>query len=417
MDNITTGMFTGTGSLPEDAGYSLGKGKWNMTEIQIPQQVDTIIRILNQNGFEAFAVGGCVRDTLLGREPEDWDITTSAKPEQVKALFHRTVDTGIQHGTVTVLMDRRGYEVTTYRIDGEYEDGRHPKEVAFTSDLKEDLKRRDFTINAMAYSSDTGIIDAFGGVEDLENGIIRCVGDAMERFREDALRILRAIRFSAQLHFWIEDETWRAISLIAPNIANVSKERIQMELTKLLLSVRPKRMKEVYETGISNYVSAAFARIPYERIYIPANLPRKKFVRWAAFLRLVSAEEAVQVMRDLKLDNDTIGKVKTLVKWADTDLDAEPAALRKAMSQMEPEVWDALLEMKNCGEDIRSMTRKIREAGDCLSLKELAVNGQDLIAAGMKPGKEIGIMLGKLLELVLACPEKNDREILLKEIR
>lgn len=387
-----------------------------MTEIQIPRQVDIIIRTLNQNGFEAFAVGGCVRDTLLGREPEDWDITTSAKPEQVKALFRRTVDTGIQHGTVTVMMERKGYEVTTYRIDGEYEDGRHPKEVAFTSDLKEDLKRRDFTINAMAYSTDTGIVDAFGGVEDLENGIIRCVGNAMERFSEDALRILRAIRFSAQLHFWIEDETWNAISRIAPNIANVSRERIQMELTKLLLSVRPKRMKEVYETGISNYVSEAFARVPFENIRIPANLPRKKFVRWAAFLRLVSPEEAVRIMRDLRLDNDTIGKVRTLVSWADTELSADPVALRRGMSRMEPEVWDALLELKNCGEDIRSMTRRIREAGDCLSLKGLAVNGQDLMEAGVKPGRELGVMLGKLLELVLERPEKNKRDILMEEV-
>ena len=196
--------------------------KQNLQQMQIPQHVEYIIGRLNQHGYEAYAVGGCVRDTLLGRVPGDWDITTSARPEQVKQLFRRTIDTGIQHGTVTVMMDKTGYEVTTYRIDGEYEDGRHPKQVEFTSDLLEDLKRRDFTINAMAYSHETGIVDAFGGMEDLQGRVIRCVGAAMERFTEDALRILRAIRFSAQLDFTIEKNTWDGISAIAPNIAKVS---------------------------------------------------------------------------------------------------------------------------------------------------------------------------------------------------
>ena len=194
--------------------------------MEIPQAVERIIQTLEENGFEAFAVGGCVRDTLLGRTPEDWDITTSAQPEEVKKLFRRTIDTGIQHGTVTVLENRTGYEVTTYRIDGIYEDGRHPKSVEFTSDLLEDLKRRDFTINAMAYSHKTGIIDAFGGMEDLKNGMIRCVGCARDRFTEDALRILRAIRFSAQLGFSVEEKTLEAVAEIAPNLIHVSKETV-----------------------------------------------------------------------------------------------------------------------------------------------------------------------------------------------
>lgn len=382
-------------------------------EMKIPHHVELIIRILQENGYEAYAVGGCVRDTLLGRVPGDWDITTSALPQQVKALFRRTIDTGIQHGTVTIMMDHVGYEVTTYRIDGEYEDGRHPKQVEFTSSLLEDLRRRDFTINAMAYSPETGIVDAFDGMKDLERKTIRCVGNAMERFTEDALRILRAIRFSAQLGFAIEPDTWNAIFTIAPNIAKVSKERVQVELTKLLLSGHPEYMRQVFETGISRYVSPAFSRIPWQEICIPSDLPAKKYVRWAAFLRLVSPAEAVQVLKDLKLDNDTIGKVRTLVTWSGAKLKAEPAELRRAMSRMEPEVWDALLELNDYGEEIRKLTGQIRERGDCLSLKELAVKGQDLIAAGIKPGKEMGMMLNGLLDQVLECPELNHRETLL----
>ena len=202
--------------------------------IEIPPAVDRIINKLEENGFEAYAVGGCVRDTLLGREPEDWDITTSAKPQEVKRIFPRTIDTGIQHGTVTVMIDHKGYEVTTYRIDGEYEDGRHPKSVAFTPSLTEDLKRRDFTINAMAYNHRRGIVDEFGGMEDLKGKCIRCVGRAEDRFTEDALRILRAIRFSAQLGFDIEPSTFEAVRIIAPNIEKVSKEQFVLDWMKTI---------------------------------------------------------------------------------------------------------------------------------------------------------------------------------------
>lgn len=204
--------------------------------LEIPKNAEIILHILEKAGYEAYVVGGCVRDSILGRSPDDWDITTSAKPEQVKALFHRTVDTGLQHGTVTVLMEKEGYEVTTYRVDGEYEDGRHPKEVTFTASLKEDLKRRDFTINAMAYNPSSGLVDLFGGLEDIERKIIRCVGDPLERFTEDALRIMRAVRFSAQLGFTIEEETRKALKVLAPNLKHVSAERIQVELVKLLMS-------------------------------------------------------------------------------------------------------------------------------------------------------------------------------------
>ena len=219
--------------------------------LEIPKNAEIVLHTLENAGYEAYVVGGCVRDSILGRKPDDWDITTSAKPEQVKALFHRTVDTGLQHGTVTVLMEKEGYEVTTYRVDGEYEDGRHPKEVTFTASLEEDLKRRDFTINAMAYNPSRGLVDLFGGLEDIQGKIIRCVGDPLERFTEDALRIMRAVRFSAQLGFTIEDETRKALGVLAPNLKHVSAERIQVELVKLLVSPHPDYLRVAYETGIT----------------------------------------------------------------------------------------------------------------------------------------------------------------------
>ena len=218
--------------------------------MQIPEKVEYIINVLMKNGYEAYAVGGCVRDSILGRVPEDWDITTSAQPEQVKALFHRTIDTGIQHGTVTVMMDKEGFEVTTYRIDGEYEDSRHPKNIEFTSNLEEDLKRRDFTINAMAYNPKDGLVDIFGGIEDLNKKIIRCVGNANDRFSEDALRILRAVRFAGQLGFAIEEQTKEAIVALAPTLKNISAERIRVELDKLLMGKHPELIRVASETGI-----------------------------------------------------------------------------------------------------------------------------------------------------------------------
>ena len=237
----------------------------------------------------------------------------------------------------------------------------------------------------------------------------------MERFTEDALRILRAIRFSAQLDFEIEKETFEAISVIAPNLAKVSKERIQMELTKLLCSEHPEKIREVYETGISTYVSPAFAALDWQNARVSAALPKEKYVRWAAFLRCGnSPENAVRVLRDLKLDNETVSRVKTLVTWADVTPAADEAEVRRMMSCMEPEVWDSLMELNGYGTEIRALVALIRGRGDCLSLKELAVKGQDLIATGVKPGKEMGSMLHELLEHVLEVPKDNEKETLLK---
>lgn len=229
--------------------------------MNLPVAVAGIIERLEELGHEAFAVGGCVRDTILGREPEDWDITTSAKPMEIKKAFARTIDTGIQHGTVTVMIDHVGYEVTTYRIDGEYEDNRHPAQVEFTTNLCRDLERRDFTINAMAYNKSQGLVDEFDGIGDLERGVIRCVGDPDRRFDEDALRMLRAVRFSGQLGFAIEKNTRRAIVERAHHLEHISAERIRVELTKLLVSKDAGQLREAVATGMTKIFLPELDRI------------------------------------------------------------------------------------------------------------------------------------------------------------
>ena len=397
-------------------------------EIRVPADAEQIIEKLNEHGFEAYVVGGCVRDSLLGKEPEDWDITTSARPGEVKSIFSRTIDTGIQHGTVTVMLNRQGYEVTTYRVDGEYEDGRHPKSVDFTTSLLEDLKRRDFTINAMAYNSREGLVDAFGGIEDLENRVIRCVGSAVNRFTEDALRILRAVRFSAQLDFRIEDETYEAISIIAPNLEKVSKERIATELTKLLLSSHPEKMKRVSDTGASRYVSEPFCRaaaLNKDELRPLGLLPAVTYMRWAGLLRREQGETAAAILRDLKMDCDTMDKVKILVSRWRIPISAEKPAIRRVMNQIPPDLLDSLLCFQEVfaaelGEGyretlkaVKTLAEEIRRDGDPVNLKELAVDGRDLMAAGMKPGPALGKTLNALMEQVLEQPECNTREYLL----
>ena len=322
-------------------------------KIEIPSHVAVIIDTLEKAGFEAYAVGGCVRDTILNRIPGDWDITTSARPEQVKSLFRRTIDTGIRHGTVTVMMGKTGYEVTTYRVDGEYEDGRHPKDVTFTASLTEDLARRDFTINAMAYSPKTGIIDVFHGIDDLKAGIIRSVGEARERFTEDALRILRAVRFSAQLGFAIEEKTAAAIHEMAGRLELISRERIQAELDKLLCSPHPEYFRKAYELGITAVVMPEFDRAmetPQKNRYHELSVGEHTLktlehvradhiLRWTMLLHDLgkpevlsedaqgnlhfynhakySAQIAERIIRGLKFDNATLEPVTKLVTYHD----------------------------------------------------------------------------------------------------
>ena len=434
-------------------------------KIILPEKVNYIIETLGEHGYEAYAVGGCVRDSILGRTPQDWDITTSAKPEQVKELFRHTIDTGIQHGTVTVMLEHEGFEVTTYRIDGEYEDARHPKEVLFTASLLEDLKRRDFTINAMAYNEQEGLVDAFDGIGDLERGIIRCVGRARERFSEDALRMLRAIRFAAQLGFEIEKETRAAICLLAPNIAKVSAERIQVELVKLLVSDHPELIRVAYETGLTKVFLPEFDRM----MELEQNNPHHccsvgkhtieamrcteadKVLRLALLLHdvakpdcITTDEEGVdhfyghpqagremarKILRRLKFDNDTTDAVCRLIEWHDDTPKLSERSVRRAINRVGEQQYPKLFAVKRADilaqseykreEKLRYVTEYeqiynvIMEKQQCLSIKDLAINGSDLIATGMKPGKEIGTMLAKLLDEVLDEPERNTREELL----
>lgn len=422
-----------------------------------------------EHGYEAYAVGGCVRDSILSRKPQDWDITTSARPEQVKALFRHTIDTGIQHGTVTVMLDHEGFEVTTYRIDGEYEDARHPKEVLFTGNLLEDLKRRDFTINAMAYNEKDGLVDAFDGIGDLESGVIRCVGCAAERFSEDALRMLRAIRFAAQLGFSIEDETRAAIGELAGNIAKVSAERIQVELVKLLTSNHPEELRVVWETGLSRIFLPeldAMMETPQQNphhcynvgehtIKALCHVPADKVSRLAMLLHDVAkplcrttddngidhfyghpqqgAGLARQILRRLKFDNDTTDRVCALIKWHDDNPPPGERGIRKAVSRIGIEQYPALFDIKRGDILAQSDYRRaeklayvdayeriyqdIMEKEQCLSIRQLAVTGADLIAAGMRPGKELGAMLQQLLELVLEDPTENTKDRLLDAVR
>ena len=289
--------------------------------IQIPEHAREVIATLQNAGYEAYVVGGCVRDSILGRVPQDWDITTSARPEEVKALFHRTIDTGIRHGTVTVMMDKEGYEVTTYRIDGVYEDGRHPREVTFTPSLREDLKRRDFTINAMAYNEEEGLVDLFGGMEDIEGGVIRCVGNAAERFNEDALRILRAVRFSAQLGYGIEEETGRAIRELAENLKRISAERIQAELIKLLVSPHPDTLRVAYEMGITKVILPEFDRC----METPQNHPHHCYSVGEHLLVALQTVEPRKELRLVMLLHD-IGKifiVETIMTYGRNLIDSE----------------------------------------------------------------------------------------------
>lgn len=437
-----------------------------MTEINMPANARRIICTLQKAGFEAYIVGGCVRDVILGKEPDDWDITTSARPEEVKKLFSRTIDTGIAHGTVTVMFGKEGYEVTTYRVDGKYEDHRRPASVTFTASLLEDMKRRDFTINAMAYNETEGIVDHFDGIGDLQRKIIRCVGEPKERFDEDALRILRTVRFAAQLNFSIDEKTQKAIRDQAVFLKDISAERIHVELTKLLVSAHPEKLRTAYELGVTAIVLPEFDRmmetsqnnkhhlysVGEHTLRVVKEVPATEALRWAALLHDVAkpvmkssdekgdhfyghnetgAEMAKQILLRLKFDNATIARVKRLVLWHDYGM-GEMVTLRsfrRSLSKMGADLFEDYVCIKYADilaqgeymreqklanlEQLKVYYQQIMEQEQCLTLKDLAVTGKDLMEQGMEPGKEMGKMLNTLLDHVLENPELNNQESLL----
>ena len=444
-------------------------------DIKIPGDVNLIINTLEDAGYEAYAVGGCVRDSILGRTPGDWDITTSALPSQVKDLFRVTIDTGIAHGTVTVVLNHENYEVTTYRIDGEYLDGRHPENVEFTASLYEDLRRRDFTINAMAYHPEKGLIDEFGGIEDLENHIIKAVGEPAERFEEDALRMLRAVRFAAQLDFDIEERTAEAIKEKAGNLKKVSAERIAKELSLLVSAKCPGRIREAVKLGITTVVLpeldlclATPQNNPHHMYnvgehcikameYTPLGDKYKNPVRWAALLHDfgkpaakttdkngkdhfkghadISEQIAKKILKRLKFDNDTIAIVSKLVKYHDIFLDTKlpdytdrymrhvinlvgTEEMKKLFLIIEADIMAQSEFMRDEKLAELALSKKlydeIMERKDPVVLSDLAITGRDVIAAGVAEGKAVGEALNALLDCVLDDPSLNTKEELMR---
>jgi tRNA nucleotidyltransferase (CCA-adding enzyme) len=437
--------------------------------MNLPADVSKIINILESNGHEAYAVGGCVRDCILGKNPHDWDITTSALPEQVKALFDKTFDTGIEHGTVTVLLGGVGYEVTTYRVDGKYEDGRHPKEVTFTASLEEDLKRRDFTINAMAYNENRGLVDLFGGVDDLKEGVIKAVGNPTERFTEDALRMLRALRFSAQLGFEIELDTYQAICQLAPTLDRISAERIQVEMVKLVTSDHPGRLREVYNTGLSKVFFPELDammecdQVNKHHMYTVGEhtikamelAPAEKVLRLSMMLHDVAKpvckttdengqnhfkmhpvegeKMARTILRRLKFDNDTTDKVCNMVRNHDDRPEINPRNIRRLIIRVGKDNFDDLLAVKRADclaqsmyhreeklayiDEMEQAYRKILADEDCLAIKDLKISGKDLLEMGVPQGQKIGEILKAIFAEVVDDPTLNDRDYLLNKAK
>ena len=437
--------------------------------IELPPKVKQIIDQFEENGFEAFAVGGCVRDSLLGANPYDWDITTNALPQEIKTIFKKTVDTGIKHGTVTVIEGADTYEVTTYRIDGEYEDNRRPNDVIFASKINLDLERRDFTINAMAYNESMGLIDLFGGIDDLNKKVIRCVGIPEERFKEDGLRMIRALRFSAVLGFEIEEKTKEAIIDCSSLIKNISGERIRIELSKTLMSNNPDRVKMLYELGLMEYVLPEFIPCiglvqnnPYhaynvdEHIYRSIeNIDGKETLRWAMLLHDIgkgyskttdkkgvdhfgghvekSCDIGREILNRLKFDNKTKDSIIRLIKYHDYRVEPNKKAVRKALNTIGDELFEDYIRVQKADilsqnpnlieerikklENIIEIYEEIIKDKECTKLKDLKITGRELLEIGFSQGKEIGIILNLLLESVIENPERNNEEWLLHKAK
>lgn len=438
--------------------------------MDMPKNVDTAINLLQSAGFEAYAVGGCVRDSLLGKTPNDWDITTSAKPEDMKSVFadFHCIDTGIKHGTVTVVIDGEPLEITTFRLDGEYEDNRHPKSVTFTSNLGADLGRRDFTVNAMAYSKMTGTVDLFGGENDLKNKIIRCVGDPDRRFNEDALRILRALRFASALDFEIEEKTAQSLLKNRALLGNISEERIAKELLKLVCGKGAKRI-------LTDFAPVLFEILPelqpmyknshdnphhcydiYEHTLIAVeSIDPEPTLRFAMLLhdcgkpavkkfdengvahfyghQRISAEISAQILARLKVSNKFRDEILFLVSNHDRwelyeNTEKMPRYLSKfgldgvlnLLKVMRADVLAQSPEYRYRLDqiaDAEEIAKNLAAQKPCLSLSELQINGRTLMDIGIPQGRKLGAVLAQLLDEVIDGVTKNTQEALTTRAR
>ena len=399
-------------------------------KINIPNNPKFILDTLEKNGFEAYIVGGCVRDQLLGKKASDFDITTNAKPEVVKSLFKRTIDTGIKHGTVTIVIkdhdtgDFLNYEVTTFRVEGAYKDGRHPENVEFVTDLYEDLSRRDFTINALAYNEKVGLVDRFDGLNDLNNKIIRAVGNPIDRYNEDALRILRSIRFAAKLSFDIEQNTLNAIKECKENLSKISKERIQIELTKTLISDNPDYIKYIFDYGLDKYITKSFSYIRYNKL-----IKTDDIVLAYSSLLYNNIDICYDVLKELKFDNDTIKNTEHILKHKNdfiksiskqNDVDTKKYLFKKIIFDIGYDNIYKLLTLVSFKEridlsDDLTIINDIKNNNEAVFISDLDIDGNDIISLG-KSGKEVGDVLNRLLDEVHKNPMLNNKNSLLKMI-
>lgn len=387
--------------------------------MDLPAPVLHVLFALNEAEYEAFVVGGCVRDTLNDEIPIDWDITTSAMPEQILAVFQneRTIETGIQHGTVTVIVEDMPLEITTYRVDGKYTDGRHPDRVSFTRSLQEDLRRRDFTVNAMAYHPCVGLVDPFHGQRDLKKRIVRCVGRPKRRFTEDALRILRGLRFSAVLNFSIHPATSKAIHSLAGTLTNVSAERLSVEFTKLLCGVNVKPILCDYADVLSvvlpgvNFVQAAT---------VVSAVTAKPLCRYAALMFELSPKQTESCCKRLRLSNRMTEELIALVRHRQWALVPTKSCILHTLHRLGPSLTRELIHLRSVvdrqdyGWFGTVWNQLAEENACCYRLKDLAVTGADLMAVGIPSGPRIGATLSRLLDAVMDGDCPNNKEELLK---
>ena len=374
--------------------------------MNLPKAPLSILTTLKESGHSSFIVGGCVRDSLMGITPKDWDIATSATPAEVKAAFPHTVDTGIAHGTVTVVINRCNYEVTTFRIDGEYLDGRRPEDVTFTTDLECDLSRRDFTMNAIAFSPETGIVDPFGGENDIRKKSIRCVGEPAARFTEDALRMMRAIRFSAQLGFSIDPDTFAAIFPIAKRLQMVSAERIRDELTKTLAGKNPSALPLLEDTKLLQFTCDLHQASKW--------LKALKVKEPAMLYAMLLADE--DFMRGLKFDNRTIKETALYIRWLPKEISTR-YDVKVALNDLGPQLFKNLIILKKIigppPIGLQEICDDILAKGECFTLKDLAISGSDLLALGLT-GESVGRSLAAMLDKVMHDPSLNQKEEIIR---